>query len=141
MSEGQTAMRALVIDYTPAIVQLVCAVLRTMNGTAHFDCTSRGDTAADLLDRNEYDVVILEALVPYGEERLLGYLSRSLPSVCRRTIIITAAPISADVLKEIGRAQPHAILDKPFDVAALANAVRSCIGRPSSEHRTLVSAA
>ena len=79
MSEGQTATRALVIDYTPAIVQFVCDVLRTMNGIGHCDSTSKGDTAADLLDRNEYDVVILEALVPYGEERLLGYRTHPLP--------------------------------------------------------------
>jgi len=141
MSEGQTATRALVIDYTPAIVQFVCAVLRTMNEIVHCDSTSKGDTAADLLDRNEYDVVILEAVVPYGEERLLAFLSRSRPSVCRRMIIITAAPVSPAVLKEIERARPHAILGKPFDVAALANAVRSCIGAPSSERRKPVCAA
>jgi len=131
MSEGETATRALVIDDEPAIVLLVRAILHRMNGMDHIDSASKGDTAANLLDRNEYDVVILEAVVPYGQERLLGYLSRSRPSVCRRTIIITSAPVSADVLKEIGRAQPHAVLCKPFAVDALADAVRTCVADPN----------
>ncbi len=130
MPTAQTATRALVIDDVPAIVQLVCAVLHTLNGMDHIDSTSKGDTAANLLDRNDYDVVILEAVVLYGHERLLGYLSRSRPGVCRRMIITTSAPVSADVMKEILRAQPHAVLSKPFDVDALADAVRRCVGDP-----------
>jgi DNA-binding NtrC family response regulator len=128
MRELKTAGRALVIDYTPEIVRLLRAVLHTMNGIDHVDSTSKGDTAANLLDRDDYDVVILEAVVPYGEERLLRYLSRSRPSVLRRTIIITAPPVAPAVLNEIERANPYAVLDKPFDVFALADKVRSCIG-------------
>jgi DNA-binding NtrC family response regulator len=130
MREGKAAGRVLVIDYTPEIVRLVRAVLHTMNGIDHVDSTSKGDTAANLLERNDYDVVILEAVVPYGEERLLRYLSRSRPSVCQRTIIMTAAPVAPAVLKEIEGANAYAVLDKPFDVFALAETVRSCIATP-----------
>lgn len=141
MREVQTARRALVIDDTPETVGLVRAVLHRMNGIDHVDSTARSDTAVNLLDRNEYDVVILEAVVPHGEERLLRYLSRSRPSVCRRTIIITAAPVAPADLKEIERANAHAVLDKPFDVVALAEAVRSCIGTSVRRNRPPICAA
>jgi len=140
MLEVQTAQRALVIDYTPEIVQLLRAVLHTMNGIDHVDSTSRGDVAANLLDRNDYDIVILEATVPYGEERLLCHLSRSRPSVCRRTIIITAAPMVPAVLKEITGANPYAVLDKPFDIFALTDTVRRCIATAPRRRRVVYGA-
>ena len=129
-------MRALVVDYTPQIVNLVRVVLHTMNGINHIDSASRGDTAANLLQANDYDVVIMEAVVPYHDERLLAYLSRSRPSVCKRTIVITAAPVAPALRREIGEANPHAVLDKPFDVVALAETVRNCIGTPLVPRRT-----
>jgi DNA-binding response OmpR family regulator len=130
MPAKTTAVRALVVDYTPQIVSLIRAVLHTMNGIDHIDSTGRGDTAANLLEANDYDVVVLEAVVPYHDERLLSYLSRSRPSVCKRTIVITAAPVAAAVRSEIAEADPHAVLDKPFDVAALASTVWSCLSTP-----------
>ncbi len=120
-------MRALVVDYTPEISSLIRIVLHTMNGFDQIDSTSRGDTAAAFLQANDYDVVVLEAVVPYHDERLLAHLSRDRPSVCRRTIVVTAAPVARAVLMEIERANVHAVLDKPFDVTALADAVRSCL--------------
>lgn len=127
MPKGRAAVRALVIDYTPEIVQLVRTVLRTMNGIDHVDSTARGDVAANLLDRNDYDVVILEPVVPHGEEHLLAYLMRSRPTVCRRTIIMSASPVAPAMLKEIARAKVWAAFDKPFDVVAFSEAVRSCV--------------
>lgn len=128
MREGQTAVRAMVIDHTPEIVHLVRAVLHSMNGIEDVDWTSRGDTAANLLDRNDYHVVILEAVVPYGEERLISYLSRSSPLICRRTILITTSPVAPAILNDIERANAFAVLDQPFDVFALADTVQRCIG-------------
>lgn len=130
MPDKVKSLRALVVDYTPQIMSLVCAVLHTMNGIDHIDSTSRGDAADDLLRANEYDVVILEAVVPYHDERLLAHLSRSRPSIGERTIVITAAPVAPAVRRDIEDAKPHAVLDKPFDVATLADAVRTCISTP-----------
>jgi len=119
---------ALVIDYTREITALVRIVLRTMNGIDRVDTASRGDTAARLIEAVDYDVVLLEPVVPYGEERFLAWLTRARPSVCRRTILVTAAPIAPALLAEIARASVYALLDKPFDVDALAAAVGRCIG-------------
>lgn len=47
--------RALVVDYTPQIVQLVRSVLHTTHGIDHIESTGRGDVAADLLRANDYD--------------------------------------------------------------------------------------
>jgi DNA-binding NarL/FixJ family response regulator len=120
------AARALVVDYAPQVLQLITTVLRRMTGVARIDATLRGDTAAGLLERNDYDVVILDALIPHGEESLLGHLARSRPSICGRTIVITAAPVDAHVRREIEAAAPYACLDKPFDIAELAGAVQRC---------------
>jgi hypothetical protein len=91
-------LRALVVDYTPQIVGLVRAVLHTMIGVDHIDSTGRGDIAADLLRANVYDLVVIEAVVPYGDERLLAHIARCHPSAGARMIVMTAAPIVPAVL-------------------------------------------
>ena len=120
--------RALVVDYAPQVLQLITTVLRRMTNVVRIDSTLRGDTAASLLERNDYDVVILDAVIPLGEESLLRHLARSRPSICGRTIVVTAAPVDAHVRREIEAAAPCACLDKPFDIAELARAVVRCTG-------------
>src|SRR6185295_11719089 len=71
---GVTMSTALVIDYTPAIANLLKTILRTVGGFDRVDTALRGDTAARLLDRTDYDLVILEPVVPFGDERLLTWL-------------------------------------------------------------------
>lgn len=127
----EAGSHALVIDYSPEIVRLLRAVLQAMAGIERIDSTSRGDVAAKMLESDDYDVVILEPVVPYGEERLLQYLARSRPSICSKTILITAVPVAPPLLAEILEARPCAILYKPFDVAALVAAVRRCVGARS----------
>lgn len=119
--------RALIVDYTPQIVQLVRAVLHTMCGIDHINATGRGDVAADLLRTNDYDVVVIEAVVPFGDERLLAHIARQHPSAGPRTIVITALPIGPVVLRDLAAVKPHTILEKPFDVAALAEAVHDIL--------------
>ena len=119
--------RALVVDYTPTIAQLVRTVLHTLCGIDHIDSTGRGDVAASLLRSNDYDVVVIEAVVPFGDERLLAYIARQHPSIRQRTIVITAPPIAPTVLRDIAALKPHTILAKPFDVSALADAVGSIL--------------
>lgn len=121
---------ALVIDYTPEIVALVRTVLRTRIGIDRIDTASSGDAAAKLIEATDHDVVILEPVVPYGDERLLTWLVRTRPSVCPRTILITPAPVERELRVEIASARVHALLDKPFDVDMLADVVRRCIGEP-----------
>jgi hypothetical protein len=47
-----------------------------MNGVKHVDSTGRGDVAAELPRSNDYDLVIIEAVVAHGEERLLAHAAR-----------------------------------------------------------------
>jgi DNA-binding NarL/FixJ family response regulator len=115
--------RALIVDYTPQIVQLVRAIVCTMNGIKHVDSTGRGDVAAELLRSNDYDLVIIEAVVPHGEERLLAHVAREHPSISSKLIVVTAPPIARAVLRDVA-VRPRAMIEKPFDVLAFAAAVR-----------------
>src|ERR1044071_9790557 len=121
--------RALIVDYTPQIVQLVRAIVCTMNGIKHVDSTGRGDVAAELLRSNDYDLVIIEAVVPHGEERLLAHVAREHPSISSKLIVVTAPPIARAVLRDVELAHAHALLEKPFEVSALAAAVRETLPR------------
>lgn len=127
MSERHLVKRALVVDYSPEVIRLIRAVLEVMNGVVHVDSTTKGDIAANLLDRNDYDIIILEAVVPYGDERLLRHISRSQPSICARMIVITPPPVEGAVRSDIERAKPLAMLEKPFDIVALSEAIRCAI--------------
>ena len=117
---------ALVIDYTPAIATLLQTILRTVGGFDRVDTAVRGDTAARLLDREDYDLVILEPVVPYGDERLLTWLMRSRPSVLLRTILMTTPPLDAELRAEIARSNVDVVFEKPFDVPAVGAAFRNC---------------
>lgn len=116
---------ALVIDYTPAIANLLKTILRTVGGFDRVDTAVRGDTAARLLDRTDYDLVILEPVVPYGEEQLLTWLMRSRPSVLPRTILVTTPPLAAEFRAEIARSNVALVFEKPFDVTAIGTAFRN----------------
>lgn len=120
---------ALVIDYTPAIATLLKAILLTIGGFERVDTALRGDTAARLLDRADYDLVILEPVVPYGDERLLTHLVRSRPSVLPRTILLTAPPLAAELRAEVARSNVAMLFEKPFDLNAISAAFRSCSGQ------------
>jgi len=104
-----------------------------MSGIDHIDSTGRGDVAADLLRANDYDVVVIEAVVPYGDERLLAHIARCHPSVSGRLVVITAGPIAPVVMQDIEGVQPRALLEKPFDVVTLAGAVREILA-PAPRH-------
>lgn len=117
---------ALVIDYTPAIATLLKTILRTIGRFDHVNTAVRGDTAARLLDRADYDLVILEPVVPFGDERLLTWLMRCRPSVLPRTILVTTPPLAADLRAEIARSNVALVFEKPFDVTAIGAAFRSC---------------
>lgn len=119
--------RTLVVDYTPQIVQFVRAVLHTLCGMDSTDSTGRGDVAADLLRVNDYDVVVIEAVVPFRDERFLAHVARRHPGVGHRTIVITAPPIAPVVLRDIEAVKPRAILEKPFDVTMFVEAVRAIL--------------
>ncbi|HEU4889705.1 MAG TPA: response regulator [Thermoanaerobaculia bacterium] len=117
---------ALVIDYTPAISTLLKTILQTVSGFDRVDTAVRGDTAVSLLNRTDYDLVILEPVVPYGDERLLTWLIRNRPSVLSRTILMTTPPLAADFRAEIARSNVALVFEKPFDLAAIGAAFRSC---------------
>jgi|ERR1044071_5850095 DNA-binding NarL/FixJ family response regulator len=126
--------RALIVDYTPQIVQLVRAIVCTMNGIKHVDSTGRGDVAAELLRSNDYDLVIIEAVVPHGEERLLAHVAREHPSISSKLIVVTAPPIARAVLRDVEAVRPRAMIEKPFDVLAFATAVRAILPPPETRH-------
>ena len=117
---------ALVIDYTPAIATLLKTILITIGGFDRVDTAVRGDTAARMLDRTDYDLVILEPVVPFGDERLLTWLVRSRPSVLSRTILMTTPPLTAELRAEIARSNVALVFEKPFDVTAIGAAFRRC---------------
>jgi DNA-binding response OmpR family regulator len=131
---------ALVIDYTLPIVTLLKTILVTIGGFDRVDTAVRGDTAARLLEREEYDLVILEPVVPYGDERLLTWMIRSRPSLLRRTILVTTPPLAAGLRAEVAASGAAFIFEKPFDVTAIGPACRRWPRQPRARFSPMAQA-
>ena len=121
---GENPLRVLVVDDDPSIRRMIVAALRREGYV--FSEAANGKEALEIMRQDPPDVVVLDLMMPVvsgwdvlrergSDERLL-----SIP------III----ISANRGPELAAAMDKGIcafLPKPFDIAALAALVRSCV--------------
>jgi DNA-binding response OmpR family regulator len=120
-------MRFLVIEDECQVAELIRRMLEGLGN----NCIVAGDAeAADrMLDRETIDAVTLDLGMPGRSgldwlERIAGHR----PDLARRTLVITGRMLEADCVERLARCGAG-VLAKPFNQAALADAVRTQIGR------------
>lgn len=115
--------RALVVEDDPQIATLVAHLLRR-EGWA-IDISPDGRDALRNIRANAYDVIVLDLMLPVvnGFE-VLRELSALAPELLGRIIVLTAA--AETTLAHLDASRVHALLRKPFDIAAFVHEVGAC---------------
>jgi CheY-like chemotaxis protein len=115
----------LVVDDDEATCTLIAAILRR-----DFAVESVNDAleAVEKLRVNNYAVVVLDLRMPQSDGfAVLDFVKQTKPGTLRNILIVTALLSPS----EIERAKSYGIcgiVSKPFDVDALLEAVRHCVG-------------
>ena len=92
------------------------------------ECATDALDAIEKLRINNYAVVVLDLRMPQMDGfSVLDYIKETKPDTLRNVLIVTAllTPSEIDRAKSYGVCE---ILSKPFDVDALLEAVRQCVG-------------
>ena len=89
------------------------------------DTARDGNEAIDRIDRDGYDVILLDLMMPRTDGfAVLDHLLRTQPHQLRRTIVASAIPKS-EVSRRL-EAPVYSIHNKPFDVRALMTDIDAC---------------
>ena len=115
----------LVVDDDEATCTLIAAILRRDFAV---ECVNDALEAIEKLRVNNYGVVILDLRMPQSDGfAVLDFVKQTKPGTLPNILIVTALLSPS----EIERARTYgicAIVSKPFDVDALLEAVRQCVG-------------
>jgi CheY-like chemotaxis protein len=120
-----TTPRVLVADDESSIRMLVSKVLRR----AGFEPVEAADgqEAIEHLDAEEYDVVVLDLMMPRVDGfGVVDHLIETNPRMMEKTVVMTAFP------KAAAKERLHhlcCIISKPFEVTELVSLVRQCAAR------------
>ncbi|HEX2123070.1 MAG TPA: response regulator [Thermoanaerobaculia bacterium] len=115
--------RALVVEDDDAIRFLTAQILRREGFSV--DEGTNGREALELLSDREYDVVLLDLAMPeMNGLDVLDHVSRRMPQILRRIIVITASLhlLRAGLPEGVCR-----VLTKPFDLGELTAAIGDCM--------------
>jgi len=116
--------RVLLVEDEPMITDRIESVLGAFSVTSIGD----GDAAIRQLERNDYDCILLDLMLPHlSGFDVLRHLMLRRSALLKRTLIMTAA--TDESLQFIERDSIAGVLHKPFDVGALPAMVAEVIGR------------
>ena len=111
--------RVLVLDDDPAVQRLVRLLLERAG--FRVDVVSKGNAAIDAIQRQSYDALLLDLMMPTeGGMTVLKHLRGHKPELLKRAILLTSTPDS--VLKTIA-GDVSAVVKKPFVADELIAAV------------------
>src|SRR6185436_13584577 len=127
--------RVLVVDDDPGIRKLLCAVLRDRGLSV--DEAGDGKEALDLIEANEYGVIVLDLVIPIIDGvTVAARLTVRTP----RPVVLVVTGAAHEVVDGLDAATVHGIIRKPFDAEEIANVVAACAeirGRRSLETMAL----
>jgi DNA-binding response OmpR family regulator len=118
--------KVLVVEDDEVIVVLISHILTRNSYVVHttFDALE----ADDMLRRDEYDAILLDLKMPNGGVDFIRRIERTNPALLEKIIVVTAA---FDEAVKVADLPLHAIVRKPFEIAALLDTVRACVDRKS----------
>jgi CheY-like chemotaxis protein len=125
----------LIVDDDTSIRTMVRTVLHR-EGFEVTDVASGNDAIA-LLNEKPYDAVVLDVMMGDGSGHdVLEALASMRPAAKCVVVVSAASPAS---IEKVDESNVRAKLRKPFDIAALVEAIRQCLdddnGRPSADAR------
>ena len=107
-----------------AIRRLVRLVL--LRQGYHVDLAGDGNEAVSKLETTEYDVIILDLMMPNLDGfSFMSAMARTAPERLKRVIITSAA--SPAMINDRLKGIPFDLMPKPFDINELIGRVRGCI--------------
>lgn len=124
---GSAARRVslLIVDESAAVAHVERAVANAYGFAARV--TTSGSEAVQLLEDDQYDVLIVGSPVYVDDETLiLDLLMSDLQRYARRTLVVTTHIQDAAVAERAARANVFAVIAKPFDISVLAETVSHC---------------
>jgi DNA-binding response OmpR family regulator len=118
--------KVLVVEDDEVIVGLISHILTRNSYVVHttFDALE----ADDMLSRDQYDAILLDLKMPNGGVDFIRRIERSNPALLEKIIVVTAA---FDEVVKVADLPLHAIVRKPFEIAALLDTVRTCVDQES----------
>jgi DNA-binding response OmpR family regulator len=115
-----------VVEDDPAIRRLVRMVLERRG--YHVETATDGVEAVLKLGVNEYDVIVLDLMMPNLDGfALIETLAEHEPDRLKKIIVTSAA--SPSLIRERMRGAPFSVLPKPFDIDELQRRVHACINQ------------
>ena len=116
--------KVLVVEDDEVIVVLISHILTRNSYVVHttFDALE----ADDMLTRSDYDAILLDLKMPHGGVDFIQRIAQHNPALLEKIIVVTAA---VDEAMKVADLPLHAIVRKPFDIAALLDTVRACVDR------------
>ena len=112
--------RVLLLDDDPSMQRLVARILG--NEGFRVDVFVTGSQAIAALERDRYDVLLLDLMMPVeGGMTVIRHLRGKNPAMLKRSILLTASPESL-----IGAlsGEVETVVQKPFEPRQLIDAVR-----------------
>jgi CheY-like chemotaxis protein len=123
--------RILVVDDEPAIRALLKKIIERRG--YEVDDARDGAEAIDLLKQNEYDVLLIDLMMPnVNGFQLVDYLAQQQGKRPPPVIVITAAAESTP-LRQLDPAIVHSVVRKPFDIDVVADLVDAAARAQSYE--------
>lgn len=115
--------RVLVLDDDVSMQKLVATLLR--RDGHRVDVVGKGKLAIDSLQKEKYDAVLLDLMMPHeGGMTVISHLREHDPAMLRKVILLTATPEA--VLKKISH-EVFGVVRKPFEQQELIDTVRNVL--------------
>jgi DNA-binding response OmpR family regulator len=131
----ETKGRLLVVDDDRAIRKLLERIARRAGFEA--DGARDGVEALEMLDRGQYDVALIDLMMP----RLSGYeLVQRIGTRDPRPVLIVATALTSGDVKSVDDTLVKQVIRKPFDVNAVIAALNAAIAPaavPETQETTL----
>jgi two-component system chemotaxis response regulator CheY len=126
-------MRGLLVDESVAMQDFLAFVLSGISGM-QFDRGTNGIEAVERLSQHRYDVVLLELDLPLLDGmNVLGALRASNANKETPVIIIITTEAPPETIRAARELGVRDVLFKPIDCVEVVDAVRKCLGLPTSE--------
>jgi CheY-like chemotaxis protein len=116
-------MRVLVADDDSAIRALVCRVLERRGYDV--ETASDGAEAIELLDRAEFDLLVLDLMMPRVDG--IGVINDLTTRPAPRPPVLVMTAAVPDILRRVPEGSVAGVIMKPFDLELLLQAVDAAI--------------
>jgi CheY-like chemotaxis protein len=114
---------ALVVDDDDPIRSMLAKIIERLD--VNVDTARDGGEAIEMIDRNDYDCVVLDLMMPRIDGfAVLRHIRDNHPDLLRRTIIASAVP-NAEIMRRL-ETDIFRIHAKPFEIAALLSDIGDC---------------